>query len=203
MNNNKSKTRASKKTTITFAIDNEILQIIREDAKNEGTSLNAMLNNILFKFIWLYRIAEKEGAAVIASKTLSFIIDNIEEDKWLEHYRYVILDLLPSLLLENNFKMTLSNTILFLFGKLLLYSGPYSGFSYYFDGRGSLNLVFRHQLGIKWSRVISVVYAEFIEKYLGFHTTKVTSETRAVLQLIEKDPSEFKILSTEKGIQED
>jgi hypothetical protein len=33
---------------------------------------------------------------------------------------------------------------------------------------GDLNLVFRHEYNLKWSRILSAVYARFVEKTLGY-----------------------------------
>jgi hypothetical protein len=35
------------------------------------------------------------------------------------------------------------------------------------DKDGNINLVFRHEYGIKWSRILSAVYTQFVQKTLN------------------------------------
>jgi hypothetical protein len=53
------------------------------------------------------------------------------------------------------------------FDRLLAYGGSYKGFSCHLDKDGYVNLVFPHEYGIKWSRILSAVYTGFINNTLN------------------------------------
>jgi hypothetical protein len=62
---------------------------------------------------------------------------------------------------------TLENTLKVVFDRLLAYGGSYKGYSCQVDKDGNMNLVFQHDYGIKWSRILSEVYTRFIQKTLN------------------------------------
>ena len=53
------KSKESKKLTVTFAIDEKILNELRNDAEFNGISLNSKINNILTKYVTFYKHAEE------------------------------------------------------------------------------------------------------------------------------------------------
>jgi hypothetical protein len=175
------------KTTITLAVDRDVLHAIREDAENQGVSINYKINSILSKFVLFYRMIELDESHIIASRTASFVLDNIDEDKWVEEYNAVIMDLVPALMLENKVMVTLENIINYLFRQVLLYCGPYKGFSCHEDKDGHLNLVFRHNKNIKWSRIMGKVYSNLLEKKLNYHTDLEVSVSSATIKILEKN----------------
>jgi hypothetical protein len=181
------KISSKKKTTITFVIDDEVLEVIRNDAENQGVSINNKINNILSKYAFFYRMIEVEKAPIIACRTLSFVIDNIDEEKWIEEYNSVILDLVPAHMIENKIMINIENIINLLFKQMLLYCGPYQGFSYYIDKEGLLNLVFRHDKTIKWSRILGKVYSNLLEKKLKYHTELELSQNSVIIKILEKN----------------
>ena len=67
-------------------------------------------------------------------------------------------------------EQTLENILKLVFDRLLAYGGSYKGFSCHVDKEGYVNLVFRHEYGIKWSRILSAVYTGFINKTLNHLT---------------------------------
>jgi hypothetical protein len=62
---------------------------------------------------------------------------------------------------------TLENTLKAVFDRVLAYGGSYKGYSCHNDNDGHLNLVFRHEYGVKWSRILSAVYTRFINRTLN------------------------------------
>ena len=69
--------------------------------------------------------------------------------------------------LELKTAQTLENTLKVVFGRLLAYGGSYKGFSCHLDKDGIMNLVFQHEYGMKWSRILSAVYTRFIQRMLN------------------------------------
>ncbi len=56
--------KSNKKTTITFAIDDRILNIIRDDADSHKISVNAKINDILLRYALCYRYTEAGGGVI-------------------------------------------------------------------------------------------------------------------------------------------
>lgn len=159
----------NKKSNITLAIDAEILDMLKNIAEGEGLSINAKINSILWKYVTFNKYVEQDCSLIIPSRSVNFFIENIDEEKWIQEYIDTLEEIVPFFFLELKALQTLENTLKVVFDRLLLYGGSYKGYSSHADNDGNLNLVFRHEYTIKWSRILSVAYARFIEKTLG-HT---------------------------------
>jgi hypothetical protein len=159
----------NKKSNITLAIDAEILDMLKNIAEGEGLSINAKINSVLWKYVTFNKYVEQDCSLIIPSRSVNFFIENIDEEKWIQEYIDTLEEIVPFFFLELKTIQTLENTLKVVFDRLLLYGGSYKGYSSHADNDGNLNLVFRHEYNIKWSRILSAVYARFIEKTLG-HT---------------------------------
>jgi hypothetical protein len=159
----------NKKSNITLAIDAEILQLLKNIAEGEGLSINAKINSVLWKHVTFNKYVEQDCSLIIPSRSVNFFIENIDEEKWIQEYIDTLEEIVPFFFLELKTIQTLESTLKVVFDRLLLYGGSYRGYSSHADNNGNLNLVFRHEYNIKWSRILSTVYARFIEKTLG-HT---------------------------------
>ena len=183
----RAKGKSSKKTTITFSIDDTILRIIRKDSAREGISINSKINNILMRYALCYRYSEVQGGLIVPDNSVPIFLENIDEEKLKAGYRIINLDLVPSMLLENMLPVNLDNWIKYVCQGMLLYGGSFKNFSEFEDDEGRLNLVFRHNYGIKWSKVISEVYTEFLEKILHYHVQSTILSNSVALRIIEKN----------------
>jgi hypothetical protein len=160
-------TKRIKKSNITLAIDTEIQAMIKNIAEGEGLSINSKINSILWKYVSFYKYVEQDNSLIIPSRSVRFFIENIDEDKWIEEYSNMLDEIVPFFFLEMKTTQTLENTLKVVFDRLLAYGGSYKGYSCHVDKDGSMNLVFRHGYGIKWSRILSTVYIRFIQKTLN------------------------------------
>ena len=158
----------NKKSNITLAIDTEILDILKNMAESEGLSVNSKINSVLWKYITFNKYVEQDCSLIIPSRSVNFFIENIDEEKWIQEYTDTLEEIVPFFFLELKTMQTLENTLKVVFDRLLAYGGSYKGFSSHADNNGNLNLVFRHEYNIKWSRILSAVYTRFIEKTLGY-----------------------------------
>lgn len=156
-----------KKSNITLAIDTEIQGILKNIAEGEGLSINSKINSILWKYVTFYKYVEQDGSLIIPSRSVPFFIENINEDNWIQEYSETLEEIVPFFFLELKTSQTLENTLKVVFDRLLAYGGSYKGYSYHLDRDGNMNLVFRHNYGIKWSRILSAVYTRFIQKTLN------------------------------------
>jgi uncharacterized protein (DUF4415 family) len=168
-NRKASSSAKNKKSNITLAIDAEILEILKNVAESEGLSINSKINSVLWKYITFSKYVEQDCSLIIPSRSVNFFIENIDEEKWIQEYIETLDEIVPFFFLELKTKQTLDNTLRVVFDRLLLYGGSYKGYSSHEDEEGNLNLVFRHEYNIKWSRILSATYSQFIEKTLG-HT---------------------------------
>jgi hypothetical protein len=159
--------KRSKKSNITLSIDAEIQNALKNIAEGEGLSINSKINSILWKYITFYKYVEQDASLIIPSRSVRLFIENIDEDKWIEEYSEMLDEIVPFFFLELKTAPTLENTLKFVFDRLLAYGGSYKGYSCRVDKDGNMNLVFRHGYGIKWSRILSAVYTQFIQKTLN------------------------------------
>jgi hypothetical protein len=156
-----------KKSNITLAIDTEIQNILKNMAEGEGLSINSKINSILWKYISFYKYVEQDGSLIIPSRSVNFFIENIDEEKWIQEYSDTLEEIVPFFFLELKAEQTPENTLKVVFDRLLAYGGSYKGYSSHVDNDGYLNLVFRHEYGMKWSRILSRVYTRFINRTLN------------------------------------
>ena len=156
-----------RKSSITLALDTEILDLVKNIAEGEGLSINSKINSILWKYVSFYKYVEQDNSLIIPSRSVNFFIENIDEEKWIQEYSDTLEEIVPFFFLELKAEQTLENTLKLVFDRLLAYGGSYKGYSCHVDNDGYLNLVFRHEYGIKWSRILSTVYTRFIQRTLN------------------------------------
>jgi hypothetical protein len=159
--------KSSKKSNITLAVDTEILNILKNISEGEGLSINSKINSILWKYTFFYKYVEQDCSLIIPSRSVRFFIENIDEEKWIQEYSDALEEIVPFFFLELNTAQTLENTLKVVFDRVLAYGGSYKGYSCHNDNDGYLNLVFRHEYGVKWSRILSAVYTRFINRTLN------------------------------------
>ena len=166
-NNKAPSAKINKKSNITLAIDTEILNTLKNISEGEGLSINSKINSILWKYISFYKYVEQDGSLILPSRSVNFFIENIDEQKWVDEYSDTLEEIVPFFFLELKIEQTLENTLKVVFDRLLAYGGSYTGYSSHVDNDGYLNLIFRHEYGIKWSRILSRVYTQFINRTLN------------------------------------
>jgi hypothetical protein len=150
-----------------LAIDSEVQNIVKNMAEGEGLSINSKINSILWKYVTFYKYVEQDGSLIVPSRSVHFFIENIDEEKWIEEYSNMLDEIVPFFFLELKTTHTLENTLKVVFDRLLAYGGSYKGYSCHMDKDGNMNLVFQHEYGIKWSRILNAVYTRFIQKTLN------------------------------------
>lgn len=179
----------TKKANATLAIEDILLNNLKNKAKEKGTSVNAEVNLILSRHTSCYRFNEIQNGIVVPSNVFGRILDTVDEKNMLTHYKDQILQNVHSILVRENIPLTLENVIKFAFNQILLYSGSYTHFSHFIDKDGGyLNLVFTHWYGDKWSRIIGLAYAEYIKKFLGLNVSEpVIISNTVTIKILEKD----------------
>jgi hypothetical protein len=179
--------KSNKKSNVTLAIDTEIVNTLKNIAEGEGLSINSKINSILWKYISFYKYVEQDSSLIIPSRSVNFFIENIDEEKWIQEYSNTLKEIVPFFFLELKTAQTLENTLKVVFDRVLAYGGSYKGYSWHEDKDGYVNLVFRHEYGIKWSRILSAVYTGFIQRTLNHHAYPLNlAETWFAIRLSER-----------------
>jgi hypothetical protein len=159
--------KSNKKSNITLAIDREIQSALKNISEAEGLSVNSKVNSILWKYISFYKHVEQDRSLIVPSRSVNFFLENIDEDKWIKEYSDMLDEINPFYFLELKAAKTLENTLKVVFDRLLAYGGSYKEYSCHLDEDGNMNLVFLHEYGMKWSRILSTVYTRFIQRTLN------------------------------------
>jgi hypothetical protein len=160
-------TKSFKKSNITLAIDTDVQNMLKNMAEGEGLSINSKINSILWKYMTFYKYVEQDSSLIIPARSVPFFIENIDEGKWIEEYSDTLEEIVPFFFIELKTPRTLENTLKAVFDRLLSYGGSYKGYSCQADEDGNINLIFQHEYGTKWSRILSAVYTRFIQKMLN------------------------------------
>ena len=87
--------KSNKKSNITLAIDSEIQLKLKDIAEAEGLSINSKINSILWKYISFYKYVEQDSSLIVPSGSVNFLIENIDEDKWIEEYSEMLEEIVP------------------------------------------------------------------------------------------------------------
>jgi hypothetical protein len=166
---NKRRTTTTKKTAFGLAIDNYVLKEIRKESEAKGLSINAKINAILTKHVDYDRHTESLRCIHISNKRFKSLLDNIDEVNLLEGFKADMTDIVPTAHIEQNTPATLDGLIKYFFQNIGLNAGLYQNFSYFKGKDDRLYFAFKHDFGIKWSRVLSAGFIHLIENTLKYH----------------------------------
>lgn len=181
----------SKKTSIKLAIDDFILKEIRKESEAKGLSTNTKINAILTKHVNYDRHTESLRCIHISNKRFKSLLDSIDEVNLLEGFKADMTDIVPTAHIEQNTPATLEGLIKYFFQNIGLNADLYHNFSYFKGKDDRLYFAFRHDFGIKWSRVLSAGFIHLIESALKYQTrcAKILPSS-VVLQIQEKSLEE-------------
>jgi hypothetical protein len=168
-------------------VDSNVLEDIQKDALNDGVSLNARINDILTSFSLLYKYNKEQEAVFITGKSQRFFLDNIDESKFINHYREVTTDLAASMLIERNVPFTLDNFIKYIIEGVAKHSGSFKKFVLFKDEEGYSCLLFRDNFGDKWSKIFGTGMCNLLEHLLKCHTSLTVLSNSALIKMLEKD----------------
>lgn len=159
----------AKKSNVTLSIPDSILRQLRHDSNFENVSINQKVNNILLRWLFLYRAVDINKAVVIPRETWVKVMELLEEDilsRAVDHGG----DVVAATLAQNDIEPTIENMIEFVFNKISLYSGTISHFHHYTDKSDNLCLVFEHSFGKKWSGVLGRSFCHFFNEQYQLRT---------------------------------
>jgi hypothetical protein len=180
------------KTKIRLTIDDHILKEISKESEAKGLSVNTKINAILTKYVNYDRHAESLRCIHISNRRFKSLLDSMDEGKLLEGFKTDMTDIVPTAHIEHNTPATLDGLIKYFFQNIGLNAGLYQNFSYFKGKENRLYFAFKHDYGIKWSRVLSAGFTHLIENTLNYHTKCVKIfPSSIVLETLEKTSEEI------------
>lgn len=179
--------KSNDKSNITISTDSKIFEEIKKDAEIQGISLNAKINAILTKYIAFYRYVEESEGVIFPHNFLKEITKLTDEDKLIKVlYETGGMETVPAILAHNNIPITLDSLIKNLFEGISLWAGAYSKCRNYTDKQGCRCIVFEHDFGVKYSRVLGQVLANFITNTIGYHVSVKALPITIILRIENK-----------------
>lgn len=182
-NNQKQK---AKKLTITLALDERIVKQIRMDADDSNQSLNTRINSILTKHVKFYRMMEASGSGILHPTLIQFIIDEMDENKFIAHWKSVGLPLVRSFFAQQGWALTIDSFINH-YLELASYAGVITRVTKYIDADDGKTCIFlSHAYDTKWSRIIGAAYSSEIQHLLNVQTRIRVFPDGVEIKILEK-----------------
>ena len=173
-----------KKPNITIITDAKTLDSIKKWAESKGLSMNALINEILTKNTFFFKYVEEHECMIIPSTIYKNMIGILPEKMLTDLVERTTHEMVQSVFALNNISYTMDNLIKFYFESVGSWSGMYQTFMHYND-KGVTNLIFEHKYDIKWSKVISYVISDLIEKMLELSSKQKILPNTVILQVKE------------------
>jgi hypothetical protein len=178
-----SEKKIAKKITVNLHLDENIIDILKKDAKSKGVSLNARVNGILTKYVNFFQRTEEFEACIITSRQFAAFLEMMDEDRTAEIMKTDGVEANIAYLHHHNIPVTLNSIIDVCFEKLTPSAGVITKFSQYIDAEGYTCLVFDHRYGIKWSRIISRVFSYLLEETCNVRTSTTLLPNTIIIKI--------------------
>jgi len=167
------------KSNLTLSIDNKMISRLKNDAETQGLSVNAKVNSILSKYMLFYKRAEEQKFVTIPSKVYASMLEEFDDEKAHKLIHDTVSAMMPSVFIQNNIPVTLDNLIKYSFQSISLWSGVYNHFNFYKNANGDLSLIFEHNFGERWSKVLGISFSNLINAMLG-----LSAEYKAIPNMV-------------------
>lgn len=167
-------TKRKKTSVMSFRLDQDIVDSLRQQAHDEEISLNVLANNVFRRYVEWERDAQKAGFIPIARELLNALINDIDDKKLENLVRTVGKDVAKEqiLYMENSYDLDS-------FLKWLEARNRISGFAqkHVIDGRIH-EFIIQHDLNMKWSiymkTLFEVILDDVYKKKVEFELTPAT-----------------------------
>jgi len=180
------RSKNDKKETITLSIDKFALDDIRNEAAKEGKSINSFINSILLDWTSVYKHWRENSAVVLTAKNFQAHLQHIDEEVIINELKDNTLNLIPAMLAERNIALTLENLIEHNYKAFGVAGGALQSVQSFTDEEGRIAILFRHQHGIKWSRILAKAFSAELETLFDYHTLAEISPYMVKLKILEK-----------------
>jgi hypothetical protein len=181
----KSNSKPIRKKNFPFSTDIDILENLKEEAQNKNSSVNALINNILTRYVTYYKHIERKGEVVIPHKSFQFMLNNIEENVILENIKKYELDI-DTLFVTRKVPFTFDNFIMYALEGAGLMGGFLHHYVIYKDEQDYINLLLEHNYDVKWSRIIGITFSDILKKMFQYNTECVFFPDSVIIRILEK-----------------
>jgi uncharacterized protein (DUF4415 family) len=180
--------KTARKTTVSLALDSDIISKLRKDADESKLSLNAKINLVLRKHVDFYKMTEDNKAIILPIQLHQFFLDEIDETKYVRKAQELTKYFLTSLITQQQRPLTFDTLVSFLFEGIAKNAGNISHVSRYVDQKdGKTCLFFRHDYDLKWSRILGAIYTQSIEHFLHYTTSCEYFTNGLEIRILDKD----------------
>ncbi len=177
----------SSKTNVNLAIDSDIVGELKQDAKNKSMSLNAIINTVLRKYTEFYKYSDELNVCMMPKSHYRFIVENINEKKHTYSIAQDLLQWIPLYMNQRNIPLSLDNIIKYSFEIFAVGGRVIDSFSHYTDTNGNKNLVFKHDFGMKFSRMAGAATCQVLKELLNLHATFKPFHNNFVVRVSERE----------------
>ena len=177
-------TKHNKKSNVTLSVDSSVLGEIRKQAESDGLSINAKINSILSKYALFYSQAEKQESVIMPQRDFQSMLNDIDENKFVENLQKNNLDLIPGIFLERGIPFTFDNVIRIVFEIIGRFSGIYSTFTHRKEKDGSTMLIFSHGFDLKWSHILAITFSNFIKTHLNLDSEYQVMPSTVIIKVL-------------------
>jgi hypothetical protein len=168
--------KPKRSTTLTLRLDQEILDVIREEAERHGISINVLVNRELRKYAHWGRFAERYGLTGISKNGLRRLLSASPEEKLRELAAQAGQEAPRDLILFIWGEVTLENAI-----KLLhtYAEDQRMGDLERHDEDGKISFVLHHDMGLKRSIYLEAFFGAMFENLFNYRP-RFNSTSRSV-----------------------
>ncbi len=153
--------KQSTKSNITLSMDNDILGTIKSESEGLGISLNSKISSILEDYVLFGKYFADSKPVVMAPEVFSFMIENIDEKKHLELWKFVLQEVNTRIFAMHNIPLTFENVVNHALNEIGIRVGVWSNCKTN-QIEDATSIIIRHDFGPKWSRIVSEALSFFI-----------------------------------------
>ena len=164
----------------TFRIDEELLDILFEEAKTQGINANALMNKVLEQYRVHGRNLKRFGVVSMSRNIFSKIINCCTEDELKEIAKTVGSTEITDMLRAHGIR-TEYNTVIEYVKSYGSIAGWFNSINHIEDTRNYMHL--RHELGEKWSTFLAEAATTMFKTLLDIEVETEQFETSVTIKL--------------------
>lgn len=151
------------KTNITISIDGQIGKEIKQIAKKQGQSTNAIVNKVLKDYVMFGKYFQDHTPIVMSPDVFSLFLKEVDEKILLKTWDFVFEQVVIQVFAMHNLEHTLENLLNHLLADICTRVGVFSKFTCHKSKTG-YKLIMEHEYDDKWSRVLGSSLSKSLEK---------------------------------------
>lgn len=172
---------SKKKDNITLSIDKIVIDDRKSEAAENGKSLNNKVNEILNDYVMYPRTINHEHPVITFPSLFLRLIEEIPEE-------VIVMIFLMGIRVSNPFLLATmddDSSSTEALRRMLAFGHRIGLYEKYFiqDRANHVILIFSHRYDIKWSKGISVSFAEMIERLLQVHPTVERTKEKVIIRI--------------------